>query len=162
MTGEELASLPYRPCVGVMLVDAERRVFVGKRIDNRIGDFWQMPQGGVDDGEDLRAAALRELWEETGVTGEKVQIVAQAREEVVYDLPDELMGKLWGGRFRGQRQRWFLARFTGSDADIDLAAHQPPEFCEWKWVDPESLPELIVPFKKDVYRTVLQEFLPLI
>jgi putative (di)nucleoside polyphosphate hydrolase len=154
--------LPYRPCVGVMLVNREGLAFVGKRIDNREGDFWQMPQGGIDDGEDLRAAALRELEEETGVDGSLVELVAQTRAELCYDLPAELMGKLWGGRYRGQRQYWLLARFTGEDAQIRLDAHDPPEFCEWKWVDPELLPALIVPFKRDVYERVLAEFRELI
>ncbi len=158
----DFSRLPYRPCVGVMLVNAAGKVFVGKRIDNREGDWWQMPQGGVDDGEDLRAAVLRELWEETGVTEANVSILAQTREELLYDLPEELMGKLWGGKYRGQRQFWFLARFEGTESDIDLQAHQPPEFEAWRWVEPELLPEMIVPFKKRVYRTVLDEFRPLI
>lgn len=152
------ANLPYRPCVGVMLVNPGGMAFVGKRIDNKEGDWWQMPQGGVDKGEDLRDAAMRELGEETGVAPRHVTIIAQTREELLYDLPDELIGKLWKGRYRGQRQSWFLARFTGSDSDIRLDAHQPPEFCEWRWVEPDELPGLIVPFKKRVYRTVLEEF----
>jgi len=145
-----------------MLVNGEGHVFVGKRIDNREGDFWQMPQGGIDPGEDLIAAAWRELHEETGVTERVAAIIATSRKELLYDLPDNLMGKLWGGKYRGQRQTWMLARFTGGDADINLEAHDPPEFCEWKWVAPELLPELIVPFKKRVYRTVLKEFRALI
>ena len=156
------ATLPYRPCVGVMLVNAEGLAFVGKRIDNKEGDWWQMPQGGIDDGEDLRACALRELREETGIAGDLVTVIAQTREELFYDLPEELIGKLWRGRYRGQRQTWFLARFSGSDGDIGLDAHEPPEFCEWKWVEPDLLPELIVPFKKRVYRAVLEEFRELI
>lgn len=156
------ADLPYRPCVGVMLVNADGLVFVGKRIDNKEGDAWQMPQGGIDEGEELHAAALRELWEETGVTENRATIIAQAKEELLYDLPDELIGKLWSGRYRGQRQCWLLVRFNGSDADIQLDAHQPPEFCEWKWVSPDELPELIVPFKKRVYRAVVEEFRDLI
>lgn len=156
------SDLPYRPCVGVMLVNGDGKVFVGKRIDNKEGDAWQMPQGGMDDGEDVLAAGLRELGEETGVTEADAALIARGKQELLYDLPDELVGKLWGGKYRGQRQYWLLMRFTGSDDTIDLEAHHPPEFCEWKWVDPELLPELIVPFKKRVYRAVLEEFRALI
>ena len=158
----EFAHLSYRPCVGVMLVNADGKAFVGKRIDNREGDWWQMPQGGIDKDEELKEAALRELWEETGLKPEHVTQIAQTGEELFYDLPDELMGKLWNGKYRGQRQFWYLFRFIGNDDDIRLDAHQPPEFCEWKWVDPDLLPELIVPFKKRIYRAVLDEFRPLI
>jgi putative (di)nucleoside polyphosphate hydrolase len=158
----DVTALPYRPCVGVMLVNGDGLVFVGKRIDNKEGDAWQMPQGGVDEGEDLRAAALRELAEETGIAEDLVTIIAQSREELLYDLPAELVGKLWRGRYRGQRQTWFLARFAGADGDVRLDAHDPAEFCEWKWVAPAALPDLIVPFKKRVYRAVLDEFRDLI
>lgn len=154
--------LGYRPCVGVMLVNAEGRVFVGRRIDNKEGDWWQMPQGGVDEGENLKEAALRELAEETGAKAEHVTLIQQSNEPIRYDLPEELMGKLWGGKYRGQEQIWFLARFSGADEDIDLEAHDPPEFCDWKWVNPEQLPDLIVPFKKRVYRAVLEEFRELV
>ena len=148
----------YRPCVGVMLVDGEGKAFVGKRIDNKEGDFWQMPQGGVDPGEDPGAAVLRELWEETGAKAEHVEVIARLPEELFYDLPDDLKGKLWGGCYVGQRQAWYLARFTGEDGDIDLEAHEPPEFCEWKWVEPALRPELIVPFKREVYSAVVAGF----
>ena len=154
--------LPYRPCVGVMLVNGDGHAFVGKRIDNREGDFWQMPQGGIDKGEALHDAALRELWEETGVEAEHVTLLAQTREELFYDLPEELVGKLWKGRYRGQRQHWLLARFSGKDEHIRIDAHDPAEFCEWKWIEPALLPDLIVPFKKRVYRSVLEEFRDLI
>jgi putative (di)nucleoside polyphosphate hydrolase len=157
-----MSELAYRPCVGVMLVNAEGRVFVGSRIDSKDSGYWQMPQGGVDEGEDVREAALRELEEETGIAAELVTVLAQASEELLYDLPPELLGKLWGGRFCGQRQTWFLLRFTGEDADIALDAHDPAEFHAWRWVEPEALPELIVPFKKRVYRAVLEEFRELI
>jgi putative (di)nucleoside polyphosphate hydrolase len=161
------SSLPYRPCVGIMLVNDAGHAFVGRRIDTRGqpdegGVYWQMPQGGIDEGEELHAAALRELWEETGVSEHHVTLLAQTSEELYYDLPDELLGKLWGGRYRGQRQHWLLARFRGQDNDIRLDAHDPPEFCEWKWVEPVLLPELIVPFKQQVYRAVLEEFSGLI
>jgi putative (di)nucleoside polyphosphate hydrolase len=155
-------ALPYRPCVGVMLVNAQGLVFVGKRIDNREGDVWQMPQGGIDPNEELRAAAFRELREETGVEEHHATVIAQSSEELFYDLPEELVGKIWGGKYRGQRQLWLLLRFTGQDADIRLDADKHPEFCEWKWVEPDSLPDLIVPFKKRVYRAVLEEFRSLI
>jgi putative (di)nucleoside polyphosphate hydrolase len=148
----------YRPCVGIMLVNAENKAFVGKRIDNREGDWWQMPQGGVDEGEAPEDALLRELAEETGARPEHVEVLGRLPDELFYDLPDDLKGKLWGGRFCGQRQTWFLVRFTGDDADIDLEAHDPPEFCEWKWIAPELLPELIVPFKREVYRAIVDGF----
>ncbi len=158
-TGAEFgAELGYRPCVGVMLINAEGKAFVGKRIDTREGDFWQMPQGGVDPGEELEAAALRELAEETGVGAEDVELIARSKAPVRYDLPKELIGKLWRGRYRGQEQVWFLARFTASDDRIDLNAHDPAEFCQWKWVEPETLPDLIIPFKREVYSKVLAEF----
>jgi len=164
---DDYAGLPYRPCVGVMLVNAQGRVFVGKRIDNgsvakQEGDAWQMPQGGIDEGEDLHPAALRELYEETGIPADLVTIIAESREEHFYDLPAELLGKLWKGRYRGQRQRWLLLRFNGEDAQVKLDAHAHPEFNEWKWVEPEVLPDLIVPFKKRVYRQVVEEFRELI
>ena len=154
----ERDKLQYRPCVGVMLVNGEGRVFVGKRIDNKEGDRWQMPQGGVDPGEDLDVAMLRELAEETGARPEHLKVLGRLEEELFYDLPPELHGKLWGGKYKGQRQSWYLVRFTGRDEDIDLEGHTDPEFCEFKWVEPDLLPELIVPFKREVYRTVVEGF----
>ena len=154
----DLSTLPYRPCVGVMLVNGEGKVFVGQRIDAKEGDRWQMPQGGIDDGEEIHAAAFRELAEETGVDQSLATIIATSAEELLYDLPDDLKGKLWGGKYRGQRQTGVLMRFAGSDDDIDLEAHDPPEFLDWKWVHPDELEELIVPFKRRVYRAVVAEF----
>ncbi|GAA0277662.1 RNA pyrophosphohydrolase [Alteraurantiacibacter aestuarii] len=148
----------YRPCVGTMMVNTDGHVFVGKRIDNQEGDWWQMPQGGVDPGEDMDKAMLRELGEETGVKAKHLEIVGTLDEELFYDLPDNLRGKLWGGRYRGQRQTWYLVRFTGKDKHIDLDAHKHPEFCDFKWVEPELLPDLIVPFKRDIYEAVVAGF----
>lgn len=148
----------YRPCAGIMLVNHEGKAFVGKRIDTKEGDWWQMPQGGIDKGEDVNAAALRELWEETGLAPEKVTIEARMPAELYYDLPEELQGKLWKGKYIGQRQTWFLVRLTGEDADINLNAHRPPEFSDWKWVEPDTLPGLIIPFKRAIYTSVLEEF----
>ena len=148
----------YRPCVGVLLVNADGKAFVGRRIDNKEGDWWQMPQGGIDPGEDVAAAAFRELAEETGITAENIALIGKLEETIRYDLPEDLIGKLWGGLYRGQEQTWFLARFSGVDDDVNLQAHDPPEFCEFRWIDPELLPDLIIPFKKRVYRAVLEGF----
>lgn len=154
------AEMPYRPCVGIMLVNMDGKVFVGQRLDNVV-EAWQMPQGGIDEGEDAKAAALRELGEETGIGPAHVEIIAKAKDEHFYDLPPELMGKLWGGRYRGQRQFWYLARFIGQDSDINIET-QHPEFRAWRWTAPETLPDLIVPFKRKLYRDILQEFRALI
>ena len=151
-----MSDLPYRPAVGVMLVNAEGRVFVGQRLDNAL-DAWQMPQGGTDPGEEPRDAALRELQEETGIAPGHVELLACASRPLDYDLPAELQGKVWGGRYRGQRQTWFLCRFLGTDADVNIATPEP-EFRAWKWAEPNDLPAMIVPFKRDLYAAVLAEF----
>jgi putative (di)nucleoside polyphosphate hydrolase len=148
----------YRPGVGVMLLDAQKRVFVGRRIDME-GDNWQMPQGGIDKGETPREAALRELKEEAGT--DRAEFLAEAARWLRYDVPKEVAGRLWRGRYRGQMQKWFAMRFTGRDGDIDLATHHP-EFNAWKWVAPAELPRLIVPFKRQLYRDILAEFAPLL
>lgn len=160
MTPEEIAKLPYRPCVGVMLANTDGHVFVGQRIDNDTA-AWQMPQGGVDPGEALRDAALRELWEETGVTADKVRIEAETSDWIPYELPHDLVPRIWKGRYRGQEQKWFLLRFLGRDSDVNIAtAH--PEFSDWRWLPIEELVENIVPFKRKVYTRVLAEFGPLL
>lgn len=150
----------YRPCAAVMLVNAEGKVFVGQRIDSKL-EAWQMPQGGIDEGEDAEAAAIRELGEETGIAPKHIEIVARTPEELYYDLPEDMIGKVWSKPWRGQRQTWFLARFTGEDSDIDIATPHP-EFRAWKWADPDELPAMIVPFKKKLYETVVERFRPLI
>jgi putative (di)nucleoside polyphosphate hydrolase len=133
-------------------------VFVGQRLDSTL-EAWQMPQGGLNEGEDPVDGALRELEEETGIAPHLVEIVARVPEELFYDLPDDLVGKLWGGRWRGQRQTWLLARFLGSDEDVKLETDHP-EFRAWKWADPAQLPAMIVPFKKRLYEQVLAAFEP--
>ncbi|WP_187429350.1 RNA pyrophosphohydrolase [Roseobacter fucihabitans] len=156
MTPQEIAKLPYRPCVGVMLVNADKEVFVGQRRDSQIA-AWQMPQGGIDEGEPARDAALRELWEETGVTSNLVEIIAESQQWLPYELPFDLVPKLWKGRYRGQKQRWFLMQFNGQDSDINIATEHP-EFSEWRWLAARDLVENIVPFKRDVYVGVMAEF----
>lgn len=146
----------YRPAAGIMLLSAEDQVFVAQRLDSSF-DAWQMPQGGLDAGEDALTGALRELEEETGIGPHLVEIVAEASQELYYDFPAELAGRLWKGRFAGQRQNWFLMRFQGTDADINLAT-QHPEFSRFQWADPWRLPDLIVEFKKQLYEDVLTEF----
>ena len=144
----------YRPGVGILLFDRTGLAFVGERSD--APGAWQMPQGGIDDGEDLREAALRELAEETGIT--KVEVLAEAPGWFTYDLPAEALGIALKGRFRGQTQKWFALRFLGTERDINLAQHQPQEFDAFRWVPVDELVELIVPFKRDVYRQVVEAF----
>ena len=146
----------YRPAAAVMLLNADNKVFVAQRIDSSL-DAWQMPQGGLDPGETPRHGALRELEEETGISPDKVEVLAEASRQLLYDVPPEISGKLWGGKYKGQRQSWFLMRFLGSEADINLETEHP-EFRAYQWVDPWHLPNLIVAFKKQLYEDVLAEF----
>ena len=147
----------YRRGVGIVLLNRDGKVFVGRRIDQK-EEAWQMPQGGIDRGETPRDAAFRELKEETGT--DKAAIVAETKAWLTYELPDELRGRLWRGRYAGQKQKWFAMRFEGRDSDIDLAAHHP-EFNAWQWIERDRLVALIVPFKRALYRDVLAEFAPL-
>ncbi|SHE35624.1 putative (di)nucleoside polyphosphate hydrolase [Ruegeria intermedia] len=156
MTPEQIAKLPYRPCVGLMLMNDRGKIFVGQRND-RFEDAWQMPQGGVDEGESPREAALRELQEEIGVTPDLVEIVAETDGWLPYDLPHDIVPKIWKGRYRGQQQKWFLLRFLGTDDQIDIQTDHP-EFTRWKWQDPDRLIAEIVPFKREVYERVMEAF----
>ena len=151
-----MIDLPYRPGVGVMLINRNGHVFVGQRIDNVV-EAWQMPQGGIDDGELPEAAAFRELEEETGIAPHLAAVVQQSRQPLDYDLPPDLVARLWNGRYRGQRQHWFLMRFTGDDRDVNIAtAH--PEFKAWQWLPHDRLIDVIVPFKRALYADVIAEF----
>ena len=145
------SDLPYRPCVGIMLLNADGKVFVGKRLDQTV-EGWQMPQGGIDKGEEPREAALRELQEEVGT--DKAEIIGEMDGWVTYDLPEHLIGVAFKGKYKGQKQKWFAMRFTGKDSDIDLTTHEP-EFSDFRWVDVKELPDLIVPFKRDSYKQVV-------
>jgi putative (di)nucleoside polyphosphate hydrolase len=165
MKKADAAKLPYRPCVGIALFNKAGRVWIGSRADKDAegegeGHWWQMPQGGLDDGEDPQKAALRELYEETSV--KSATIIREAPGWFTYDLPPDLVGKSWGGRYRGQKQRWFALRFTGKDADIDVlhpgGGKHKPEFSAWRWEQLARLPELVVPFKRKVYEDVVAAF----
>jgi putative (di)nucleoside polyphosphate hydrolase len=151
--------LPYRPGVGIMLLNREGAVFVAQRIDMP-SDAWQMPQGGIDKGETPLDAAWREMREEIGT--HRAELMAESSDWLTYDLPRDLAAKLWRGRFRGQRQKWFAFRFTGTDRDIDIAGHDHPEFSQWRWAAMAELPSLIVPFKRQLYQRLVEEFGPLI
>lgn len=149
--------LPYRPCAGIMLINDAGQIFVGERID--MPGAWQMPQGGIDEGESHEEAALRELEEEIGVTPGEAEIVKATADWVYYDLPDHLLGKAWGGKFRGQKQRWFLIELLAADDAINIETEHP-EFSRWKWTDTTSLLAEIVPFKRPAYEAVIAELLP--
>ena len=160
MSPEDIAQLPYRRNVGVMLVNADGHAFVGQRLDSEM-PAWQMPQGGIDKGEDARTAALRELEEETGVSPDLVTVLAETDGWVTYDLPHDIVPRIWKGRYRGQEQKWFLLRFNGSDDQINIEVdHQ--EFSEWRWLPVDQLVANIVPFKRGVYEQVVAEFAPLL
>ncbi|NQU62120.1 MAG: RNA pyrophosphohydrolase [Rhodospirillales bacterium] len=152
----DLKNLPYRRGVGAVLFNGQGLVFVGRRFGKKYPLSWQMPQGGIDEGEVPEQAVYRELAEETGV--EKAEVIAESKEWLTYDLPDELVGVAWGGKFRGQTQKWFALRFTGVDGDVDLNVHKKPEFRDWQWVAFKDLPDLIVPFKRRLYEEILLEF----
>lgn len=146
--------LPYRPCVGIMLVNAQNKVFVAKRIDT-VSEAWQMPQGGIDEGEEPLPAAMREMLEEIGTNN--ATLIAESKDWLTYDLPDHLISKLWGGKYRGQKQKWFCLRFEGSDSDINIETTHP-EFSQWQWIELEKLPDIIVPFKRELYAQLVAEF----
>jgi len=150
--------LPYRLGVGVVLLNADGLVFVAKRIDTP-GDAWQMPQGGIDADEDPREAVMRELDEEIGTNN--AEIIAETEDWLTYDLPKDVRKKVWKGRYRGQKQKWYAMRYLGQDSDIDLNTHKHPEFSEWRWAEMQQLPDLIVPFKRDLYLDIVDAFIDL-
>lgn len=149
-------SLPYRPCVGVVLINAAGQIWAGQRIDSP-SPAWQMPQGGIDEDEKPREAAYRELWEETGVTRDLVEFIGKTHGWVTYDLPPDLLGKVWKGKYRGQKQKWFLFRYLGKDEQISID-REHPEFSAWKWIGAAEMVDSIVPFKKAVYEEVVRSF----
>jgi len=144
-------NLPLRLGVGIILLNKENKVFVGRRLDNPL-KFWQMPQGGINNGESFFRAAKRELEEETAIT--KVKLIKELDDWLIYNLPDDLLGKIWQGKYRGQKQKWFVMKFEGEDQEINVNT-KSPEFLEWKWVNPDELPKIVVNFKTDLYKTLL-------
>jgi len=156
MLQTDIENLPYRANVGVMVLSKSGDVFVAQRLEH-YANAWQMPQGGIDPGEGPAEAALRELEEETGINSSKVVILAETQNWIPYELPPDLIPKLWNGKYRGQKQKWFLMRFLGEDTDINIETEEP-EFSSWKWIAPSALPDAIVPFKRDVYVAVLEAF----
>jgi putative (di)nucleoside polyphosphate hydrolase len=153
---QALKDLPYRPCVGIVLFNKNGHVFVGERLDNP--GAWQLPQGGVDDGESVEQAAMRELYEETGTNS--AELISIMDEQLSYDLPDHLLGRLWNGAYKGQIQTWVSMRFTGYDQEITLYGGMYPEFGRWKWVDLDDICDMIVPFKRKTYQKVIDHFKP--
>jgi putative (di)nucleoside polyphosphate hydrolase len=151
---QHLTKLPYRPSVGLMIINSKFEIFVGRRIDAKT-EAWQMPQGGIDAGETPEVAAMREMKEEVGTNN--AEIVAKTKQWYKYDLPNYLISKLWNGRYRGQRQKWFLLNFLGNDDEINIH-YDHAEFTDWKWVKIEELTQIIVPFKKNLYIAVIEEF----
>ena len=149
---EKFKDLPYRVRVGIIVLNKENKIFVAKRIDNPKG-FWQMPQGGVDEGEDFLSAAYRELEEETSI--KNVELITEIDEITTYELPNHLLGKIWKGKFKGQKQKWFLMRYLGSDNEININTSKP-EFFEWKWIELNSITDIVVSFKLNVYK-ILQK-----
>ncbi|WP_371155721.1 RNA pyrophosphohydrolase [Jannaschia sp. 2305UL9-9] len=155
MTPDQIATLPYRPCAGVCLINPSGLIWAGERLD--FPGAWQMPQGGIDKGEDPQDAAFRELTEETGLPASAVTLVSRLPEAVPYDLPSDLVGKMWKGRYRGQMQDWFLMRYDGPDSAVDLD-HHVREFSRWSWMSGQQVLDSIVPFKRDIYHHVLGHF----
>ena len=160
LSPDQIAELPYRPCVGLVVLNPAGQIFAGQRFDSSY-DAWQMPQGGIDPGETPHDAALRELGEETGIQPDRVAVLRESARWLPYDLPHHLVSKLWGGRYRGQKQRWFALRFTGDNGEINIATEEP-EFSRWSWMDHADLIECIVPFKRDTYSAVFEEFADLL
>jgi len=156
----KISNLKYRPGVGAVLFNAQGKVWVGRRVskqDNKPSHFWQMPQGGMDKGETPEEAVYRELEEETGTS--KAEIITETTEWLTYDLPKGLAKRSWNGKFVGQRQKWFAMKFTGTDDDFDLNSHKKPEFSDWRWENIQDLPDLIVPFKRQMYEAIVKEFI---